>query len=92
MTKAWAKQSVEPGFTNTVSNSSHWPLNALPRKSTVRFTVTRLAASPSRRAQVRPMALSASAVISPPWTKPRLLQWAGPARRPRTTVSPEVRL
>src|SRR5665213_1000454 len=38
------------------------------------------------------MALSASAEISPPCTKPRLLVWAGPAQRPRITRSSVLRL
>src|SRR5690606_32932715 len=87
-TRAVAKQSLAPALITLGRTSTHWPLRAVLTKSTARLTVTRLGrGSPRTWAQDMPIALSARAASRPPWTKPRELAWAAPARRPIHTES-----
>src|SRR5271168_5406174 len=51
-TRLWAKQSVPPVLITSLSTESHWPICAVPVKSTARPTVTSRAPPPSLAPQL----------------------------------------
>ena len=71
LTRHCAKQSVLPVLITSLSTASHCPIWAVPMKSIAHARPSPAnERRPSCGAQLWPIALSVSAAISPPWTKP----------------------
>jgi DNA-binding transcriptional LysR family regulator len=86
-TRHCAKQSVLPVLMTSVSTVSHCPTCALLTKSMAMLTVTSETAPRNCWPQLCPIALSVSAAIKPPWTKPRALVCGLASHSPRMTAS-----
>jgi hypothetical protein len=81
-----AKQIVLPVLITSVSTASHCPTWALPMKSTASLIGHQRISAAHLVPQLYPIALSASAAISPPWNQPRQLVCGVAAASPMITA------